>query len=323
MIAVLVLLAVDLNPPEIEPLVLNGLRYAYTESFDSAAVWFDSIQRVYPENPSGWFYKAALVQVYMMDGCRTDRELEYSQLIDSTIAKATRYLGDGSNPWAQYYLGSAHMYSAIHEGSKKNYWAAFSLGMKGGKMLKKLIETYPEFYDAYLGAGSFDYFWARASRYLPVLKLIGDFTKGVEEIKVARAKGAYSRITAQNALVWIYTQEGKYAEGLRLADDLVAQYPSSRTFLWSRAGIRYANRKYEDALADYERLYAIYDAAAEKNYANLAQGKLYAGKCLFELGRLKESRQACDAVLGFYRYRDRYPQINDYVNEAKALKRCL
>lgn len=323
MILLCLLFAVDLNPPDMQDLIQSGLEYAYVESFDSAAVWFDSALKTHPDFPAGWFYKAALLQVAMMDGCRSDRELEYFALLDSAIAKAGRYLGDGSNPWALYYLGSAYTYKAIHEGSKKNYWTAFSHGLKGGKILKNLVETYPEAYDAYLGAGSFDYFWARASGYLPVLRLVGDFTKGVEEIKVAQEKGTYSRVTAQNALVWIYTQEGKQAEGIRLADDLVARYPNSRTFLWSRAGLLLAGRKYEAALVDYERLYAIYDSLSERNYANLAQAKLLAAKCLLELDRTKEARSACDAAIGFYRYRNQYPQINAYVNEAKALKRCL
>ncbi len=323
MIYLLLLFNVDLNPPPLQTQLLNGLKYAYVESFEQAQVYFDSAKTVYPGNPAGWFFKAALIQVYMMDACKNDREAEYYELIDSVIMIATRIIEKEENPWAQYYLGSAYTYKAVYDGSKRNYWSAFTLGLKGGKILKRLIEIYPDFYDAYLGAGSYDYFWARASRYLPVLKLVGDFTKGVEEIKVAMEKSIYSRVTAQNALVWIYTQEGKPGEGLEMAEKLLKNYPRSRTFLWSMGGILVANKKYQQALPTYETLYAIYDSLNVKNYANLAQSKLYIAKCLFELKKFKECRKACDDVIFFYRYRDAFPQIIDYVNEAKSIKKCL
>lgn len=321
--AVLFLLATDLNPPGAESLILKGLEYAYVESFAQADAWFDSVRRTWPDNPAGWFFKAALLQVYMMDGCRTDREAEYYELIDSTVEKASRIAGSEKNPWAQYYLGSASTYRAVFEGSKKNYWVAFSLGMKGGKIMKRLIENYPEFYDAYLGAGSYDYFWARASRYLPVLRLVGDFTKGATEITAAMNKSTYSKITGQNALVWIYTQEGRFTEGIELARDLVKDYPNSRTFLWSMGGIFLASKQYEDAIGVFERLYSIYDSLNEKNYANLAQCRLYVARCLFELDRTEECLKTCDEVIGFYRYRSSFPQITNYVNEAKSIKKCL
>ncbi len=323
MIGILFILAIDLNSPQVQDYILKGLEYAYVESFDQAGAWFDSVKNNYPENPAGWFFKAALLQVYMMDGCRNDRETEYYELIDSAIARANKNLDNDQNPWALYYLGSSYTYRAVYEGSKKNYWTAFSLGLKGGKLLKKLIELFPEFYDGYLGAGSFDYFWARASRYLPVLKLVGDFNKGVEEITIAKNKSIYSRVTAQNALVWIYIQEGKFSNGIPLAEGLLKEYPNSRTFLWSMAGIHMANKKYELAQSYYEKLYAIYDSLDEKNYANMAQSRLYIAKCLFELKKNKEARIACDQVIGFYRHRDQYPQIVSYVNEAKIIKRCL
>ncbi|MEO0225669.1 MAG: hypothetical protein ABIL05_01825 [candidate division WOR-3 bacterium] len=313
----------DLNPPEVQNYIQRGLNFAYVESFESASAWFDSVIINYPNNPAGWFFKAALIQVYMMDACRNDREKEYYHLIDSAVVRAERNLNNGQNPWALYYLGSSYTYRAVYEGVKKNYWTAFSLGLKGGKILKRLIELYPEFYDAYLGAGSFDYFWARASHYLPVLKLVGDFNKGIEEIKVARDRSIYSQVAAQNALVWIYTQEKNFVEGIKLAEDLLTRYSNSRTFLWSMAGILTASKNHERAIFYYQRLYNIYDSLNEKNYANLAQTKLCIARSFFEIKKNKEARQACDQVISFYRYHRQYPQIIDYVNEAKRIKRCL
>lgn len=53
--------AYNLNPPEIQILIQTGLDFSYVEKYDSAQIYFDEVIRLYPENPAGYFFKAALL----------------------------------------------------------------------------------------------------------------------------------------------------------------------------------------------------------------------------------------------------------------------
>jgi tetratricopeptide (TPR) repeat protein len=198
----------NLNPPEIQALVESGLEYAYIEQFDSAQIYFDEVIESYPDNPAGYFFKAALVQLKMMDQCQFTGEKQYLTLIKQAIRYAEGILDKEDNLWAEFYLGNSHAYRAVYEGLKNNYFETFKYGVKGGRILQDIIKKDSTFYDAYLGAGSFEYFWARAARYLPLLRLGGgDVDEAIRKLHIAAEKSLYSGRTAQNSLVFIYGEE--------------------------------------------------------------------------------------------------------------------
>ncbi len=311
---------IDLNPPEIQNLIQDGLEFAYIEEFDSARFYFDSIVSLYPDNPAGYFFKASLLQVKMMDECQFTDEKEYYQLMNQVIKKSEKILDENDNTWAKYYLGSSHTYRAVYEGLKNNYFETLKCGMAGGKILQGIIEKDTTFYDAYLGAGSFEYFWVRAGRYLPLLKLIdGDINEALRKLHVAAERSIYSGPTAQNTLVFVYTEEGNYNQATEIANRLLEAYPNSKTFLWGKATLEYENKKYQSAVDLYNNLFNAYDQQDRKNYANLAQCKLLIGKCFYELKNYDEARKALKDVTSYRKYADKYPPIDEYCRTAYGL----
>jgi len=317
----LLIVAVDQNPPDLQSLVQTGLDFSYVENFDSARCYFDSITALYPDNPAGYFFNAALLQLEMMDGCHFDHEKEFFDLMKKVTAMSQSLMKTDPDPWARFYLGSAYAYRAVYEGLKKNYLETFSFGVKGGRMLQDLVKQDPSFYDAYLGCATFEYFWARAARYLPILKLGGgNAEEAIRKMHVAAEKSLYSGPTALNSLVFIYGEEGNYDGAMKIADSLLAQYPRSKTFLWNKAELEYKRKNYAAARELYAALFERYDeSAGDKNYSNLAQCKLFSGKCSFELKDRDAARTALKEVLQYKQYAQRYPKIKEYCREAYSL----
>jgi tetratricopeptide (TPR) repeat protein len=316
----LVSIAVDINPPDVEGKIKSGLEYAYVEQFDSAGAYFSEIMRDYPENPAGYFMNAALLQLKMMDECRFDEEESYFNLMRKTVKFAETILAEEENSWARFYLANAYVYQAVYKGFRKEYFETFKLGVKGGRMMQDLIREDSIFYDAYLAAGTFEYFWARATKYLPFLNLAGgDVAGAIEKLNIAAEKSTYSGPTARNSLVFIYGEEGEYEKAAEMIDGLLAEYPTSRTFLWNKADLEFKSKHYSNAAAIFEDLYLQYDARNNKNYANLAQCRLYIGKCLAGLGEKIEARKNLKEVIRFKEFSASYPQINGYCREAYAL----
>jgi tetratricopeptide (TPR) repeat protein len=310
----------DINAVEVKELILAGLEYAYVEKFDSSQVYFDKIIELYPENPAGYFFKAALFQVKMMDECHYNKEKEYLELMKQTITNAEKILEQENNLWARFYVGSSYAYQAVYEGLKNNYFETFTLGVKGGRMLQDIVKEDSTFYDAYLGAGSFEYFWARAARYLPLLKLIGgDVEEALRKLHIAAEKSLYSGPTTQNSLVFICGEEGQYDRATAIADDLLRRYPESKTFLWSKANLEFKKKNYSIAANLYQDLFNKYNKHNQKNYSNLAQCKLLIGKCYYELKEKEKAKEALKDVIFYKKYSDQYPHIERYSREAYGL----
>ncbi|MEO0156254.1 MAG: tetratricopeptide repeat protein [candidate division WOR-3 bacterium] len=307
-----------LNPPEIQNLIQTGLNLAYTEDFDSASLYFDKAIEIYPENPAGYFFKAALLQLKMMDGCHFNDEKEYINLIKKVRTLCEDILKKEDNLWAEFYLGSSFAYQAVYEGLKKNYLETFNYGVKGGRILQSIIKRDSLFYDAYLGAGTYEYFWARASRYLPFLNLAdGNVDEAIRKLHIAAEKSLYSGPTARNSLVFIYGEEKEFDIATKIIDSLLLEYPDSKTFHWNKAELEFKKKNYEVALSTYKWLFDQYISNA--NYSNLAQCKLYIGKCYYELENRTEAKKALKEVIGYKKYQDKYPKIKEYCREAYSL----
>jgi tetratricopeptide (TPR) repeat protein len=310
----------DLNPPELQETILAGLQHAYVDNYDSAMVFFQDARTTYPDNPAGFFFSAALVQLEMMDACRDDYEGTYFGYLQQAIEKAQTILEQRDDPWAHFYLGSCYTYRAVYEGLQKNYYATFTYGVKGGKILKELIENDPSFYDAYLGAGTYEYFWARAARYLPILSLGGgDVPEAIRKIHLAATKSIYSGPTAFNSLAFIYSEEKDYARADSIIDRLLIDHPNARVFLWTKADLEMKQERYGSAAAIYGMLHDVYIGLPVPNYANCAQCKLLEGTCYYKSDEPDAARDAFRTVISYKEYADRFPTIKDYSREAYGL----
>lgn len=311
---------VNLNTPEVQNLILSGLEYAYIERFDSAQIYFDAVIDSYPDNPAGYFFKAALLQLKMMDESQFTDEEQYLKLTRKAVKLSAVVLDKTEDLWARFYLGSSYTYRAVYEGLKGDYYETFKNGVKGGRILQDIIKKDSTFYDAYLGAGSFEYFWARAARYLPILKLAGGNVKeAIRKLHIAADNSIYSNHTAQNSLVFIYGEEKNYSLAHSLSEQLIELYPGSKTFLWSKADLEYKEKDFTAAIKTYGELLTRYQAEDKKNYSNIAQCQLLIGKCHYELDEKDKAREALKSVVRLKPYSDDYPLIKDYCREAYGL----
>jgi len=276
--------------------------------------------KAYPDNPAGYFFNAALLQLRMMDACHYDHEEEYFDLLDETITKAESILALKDDTWARFYLGSSYTYWAVFEGLRKNYLETFTYGVKGGKILKEIIVQDSTFYDAFLGVGTYEYFWARAARYLPVLNIGGgNVAEAIQKIKVAADSSLYSGPTAFNSLAFIYGEEKEYEHATMIIDELLSNYPASRTFWWTKADLEMDQEHYETAASIYLQLHDTYAGLKHPNYANCAQCKLLEGTCYYKMKQYDTARQALKLVVQYKIHADRFPIIKEYSREAYGI----
>ena len=270
-----------------------------------------------------WLYRIAINTSF--NHIKSNKENQF-KAIESDSGRDTIYdnaeniLEQEENPWAAFYLGSSYTYRAVYEGLKSNFWEAFNYGLKGGKILQSIVKSDSTFYDAYLGVGSYEYFWARASRYLFIPNLGGgNVEEAIRKLHVAADSGLYSGPTAKNSLVFVYGEEKIFQEADPIINELLTTYPQGKTFLWSKAELEFKREDYATAVTHYAELFSRYNSVTNKNYANLTQCKLYMGRCYTKLGEKDSARTAFKAVITYKDYSGEYPIIKDYCREAYGM----
>ena len=192
------------NLPE---LGLKGIELTHDMQYEKAHKIFDEMIRLEPKNPRGYFFKSACY--YSMYTDEKNHADKFRHATNKAIDIAREMLRkNGDDPDAMFYLGCAYGKLGMYYMDNGSYIKAYWYGNKGIKYLKKVIEKDPDYYDAYLGLGIFDYSVSVLPKIIKslsfLLRINGDRIKGLDEIRLTSTKGTYAKGDAKIALLNIY-----------------------------------------------------------------------------------------------------------------------
>ncbi len=155
---------------------------------------------------------------------------------------------------ARYFLATSYGLRAsfaitIDHGLRE----AFSNGNKAYSSTKKLVEENPEYYDAYLTLGVYEYIVGSIPWYLKWMAFIigahGSKQDGLEHLKLASEKGQYVKNEAQLVLMVLDVRERRFAEAFEIAQNLNTKFPRSFLLALNHAQILRMSGRREQALA--------------------------------------------------------------------------
>jgi tetratricopeptide (TPR) repeat protein len=155
---------------------------------------------------------------------------------------------------AKYFLATAYgLRSSFAITIDHSLRESFTNGNRAYSSLKKLTEEKPDYYDAHLTVGIYEYIVGNIPWYLKwmvyVIGARGSKEDGLEHLKLASEKGQYVRNEAQLVCMVLYVREHRFAEALEIARSLNSRFPRSFLFAINIAQIqRMAGRK-DQALA--------------------------------------------------------------------------
>lgn len=172
---------------------------------------------------------------------------------------------------ARYLLGAGHGI----EGSfaitiDRSVRQAFKHGKKAYKIHKKLIEEDPEYFDAYMSVGVYEYVVANLPWYIKWFATIigyrGSEERGFEYLNTAAERGSYVANDARTLQMVLYIREDRHQDALRNALKLHGQFPRNPLLHINRAQIlelmghkEQAVRTYREALDKAASGVANYD----------------------------------------------------------------
>ena len=258
--------------PQADSLILSALDAAYGMDFDRCESLLKEVDRLEPESPAGPFFLASLKWLEFsqnadVPGTLNSLEPQFDAIMDQAVERAQAlHSKNPDDPEANFYLGAIYGMKGRWRLLKRQWIRAASDGYKGYKYLKKTIELDPQYYDAYLGLGMYDYY----SDTLPnILKFTanmivrGDKQRGLRYVQLTMEKGHYSATEAKLFLAGIYAAyEKQPIKALALVEELRRQRPDNLFFTLMEVMVRIDMQDWNGAIAFGEFLWPRVRAAS-------------------------------------------------------------
>ena len=175
---------------------------------------------------------------------------------------------DESNIWYNYYNALISGYKAYYQALQNSLLSALSNGVESLQSFKKCLEADPNFYEAYIAAGTYNYWKSAQTKSFSWLPFISDKReKGIKLLEKAVQHSTYNYYLAAYSLIWIYIDFNQSEKAILLSLKMLEKYPESRFFKWGLA------RAYEDtdltkAIAVYKELLKSVETLKERNGYN-------------------------------------------------------
>jgi tetratricopeptide (TPR) repeat protein len=250
---------------EIDSLIKVLLDFTYRENYGAALAIADEIIQKYPQEPDGYFFKAAIYDYYMEDYHTDKYSDKFFSNMEIAEKKAKAKLNSLTDPkeraWMNFYIAGAAGYRAIRAGKDGNYIVALKYAIEGLKPLKSALEEDSTLYDAYFPLGIYHYALSKApSRigFIPSFVLSRnreeDRERGINYLTLAWQRGRYTSVVSALTLAWVLSQEGRSKEAIPILKGYVEKYPESRYFKWVYGFLLIKEGRFQEAEEIYEKL---------------------------------------------------------------------
>ncbi len=230
----------------------KGLHHLYDLDYDEARGDFRKIIEAEPDNPFGYLFESGAIwwQSSMEYGLFKDTPT-LQGLFEQDVEAALRKVDAYESSKDKETKADGHFVEGMALGTRgqwsimRGHWLkAYFDGKKAIKHLKKTVKEDPDYYDAYLGIGVFDY---QAAHFSGALKLgaalggvHGDEKRGLQEMELASQKGRFGARQAAEFLASIYIDDKHdYAKALPVVERLRGDFPESPYFEFIELGLRF------------------------------------------------------------------------------------
>lgn len=230
--------------PEVAYLVKKGLDESYNFNWTESEKTFRSLISKYPESPVGYHFLSGIYMWYFLGNQNENDFNRFIEISDSAILKFNEIV-DSLPPDFEllYIMGANYSYRAIVYAKNSNYLDAIWSTTKTESFLAECIRINPEYYDAYLGLGLYNFAISQipaAFRWaLNLAGIEGDYKTGIKYIRLTANKGVYSKTDAQYYLSQILSDVYlDYTEANKYLAPLASRYPGNLLFNYALASLR-------------------------------------------------------------------------------------
>jgi len=223
----------------LDELRVAGFEALYNLDYDGARKNFREIVRLFPEHPAGPQFLAATLWAQTLNESRRlqsslyNTESFYEQKEDkpdprmveefrgltrtATQLARARLRRDPKDVEALYFLGAAEgLKAAFATAVQRSFMSALSDGSSSVERHREVIKMDPEFHDAELTIGLYDYVVGSLPGPVKLLATVvgtrGSKKRGLATLQRVAAEGRWSKDDARALLIVLFKREGRHAD---------------------------------------------------------------------------------------------------------------
>jgi hypothetical protein len=287
------------NPLGSDPLVREAFDRFYRLDFPGEVERFERLRAAHPGDPqaTAFLLEAVVMQAlyrldlldttfYANDGFLSGKHPTAEDprtrdrifaLTDEAVQEADgRVAENPKDVDALYARAWARALKSIYVGmAEKSYVACFRLAAKAKDDDTRVLQLDPEYVDAKLVVGIYEYVVGSLSFPFRMLVgfagITGSKAKGMEMLYDASNRGILSRVEAQTVLALFLRREAKYQQAILIIGQLKDQYPHNYLFCLEDANLRKDAGEGMGAVTAYREVLSL---AAKPGYFRSAQLEL-------------------------------------------------
>jgi hypothetical protein len=277
-------------PPEVMELRREGHEALYNLDSATAVEKFEEIRRRAPHHPAGDLYLATVLWLGHLNktrrlqsglygsgsnfyaGVDNAKEGAEGDVVDPNVDRAFRermaqaktkalalVARDRNDADALYFLGAYYGVMAGYEASvARKFFSAMRNGSRCVEAHEKTLKLRPDYYDAYLSIGVYDYIAGSLPFGYRVMATMvgvrGSKKRGITRLQTIIENSAPTADDARILLVAIYRNEKRYDDALATLDQLSSKYPRSYLLKLERASALMTLNRLDEAYAVFEGL---------------------------------------------------------------------
>jgi len=320
------LFAQSLKTPEFQEGAEKGFDHVYSLDYEDARSAFQNLRERYPQHPGPPLYLALTLwqhELFRRQDLGLDRFVSpesFMQARGRQMAAEERnaffkYIGESQaacrailkeNPGnrdARYFLGAAHgalaAFAVTIDHDKRE---AFRQGKQAYQYHLGVVTEQPDYYDAYVTLGLYEYIVANLPWYMKWIAQIAGY-KGTEErgfkyLRLAATKSTFVSVNARSILVVLSLREKMYDEALENAQFLHRRYPRNFQLHLNVARILTEMNRPDQAADVYMKIITQAEAHTP-NYQKMPLGvfRYNVGKALMSMDRLELAQRLFTAAI--------------------------
>ena len=290
---------------KVDSLLKSGIELIVAQEYNQAEEIFNSLKNNFPDLPLGNIYLAAnkIAKAYDYEEPFDEEYILYN--LDKAKSISEKLLDeDGHNVWYNYFLALTEGYSAYFDALNENWLSAFSTGLTSLKAFDECLSNNPNFYEAYIALGTYEYWKSRKTEFIQWLPFVDDDRDdAISKLQIAIDSSSYNSYLAINSLLWIYIDQKKYDRAKELAYTALKHFPSSRSFKWGFARAVEESDP-SNAILLYQDILKSYPKEIKSRVNEITLKHIIAQR-YFELGDLNKTQQLCEEILSI-------PDLNEF-----------
>lgn len=311
--------------PEVQKLRIEGTAALFNIDYKLAQEKFEEIKRLQPNHPAGDLYLATLVwlehlyksrrlqaSLYKSDssfyaGADKTSEEKEGDAVDPAVDRVfrdrmaqakTKALAlvsrNSKDPNALYFLGAVYGVLAGYDATvARKFFGAMRNGSRSTDAHEKVLKIDPNYYDAYISVGMYDYIVGNLPfGYRALVAIAG--VRGNKQRGIARLEKVVERESAtaddvRVILLAIYSNEKMHEKSLATLETLIGKYPRNYLIKLELASTLITLNRNEEAFKTFQQLLADETAASVRDLVHFKYAEA--------LVQQNEHRQAADQFI--------------------------